>query len=256
MKNDSINKTEDFINKAIAKHNNRYDYSLVQYEKNTIPIKIICPVHGEFKQTPKNHLKGCGCPKCGNFKRDYIPQFLKVYDDTFDYSKLMLIDDKRFTLECEKHGKFITNINEHLSGCGCPKCKEEMEKGIQISNPNTLTLSNLFIHIIQPLTIMGVGIKSNVYDKTIQNFLKDTTSGKYRLDIELYNFLLFSFITIENILLNKDINYKVSNYTAEEINQYLVTKISQSLECSTDEFNDLKNRLFKKFNSYYMLSIR
>lgn len=25
---------------------------------------IICPIHGEFWQTPHLHLKGCGCPKC------------------------------------------------------------------------------------------------------------------------------------------------------------------------------------------------
>jgi len=27
-------------------------------------IKIICPFHGVFEQTPKNHIKGQNCPNC------------------------------------------------------------------------------------------------------------------------------------------------------------------------------------------------
>ena len=30
-------------------------------------IIIICPIHGEFEQTPWNHIKiGCGCQKCSH----------------------------------------------------------------------------------------------------------------------------------------------------------------------------------------------
>jgi len=45
-------------------HNNKYDYSLVNYKNNKTKIKIICPVHGEFKQNPSIHMAGSGCPKC------------------------------------------------------------------------------------------------------------------------------------------------------------------------------------------------
>ena len=31
-------------------------------------ICIICPIHGEFWQTPANHLRGQGCPKCNSSK--------------------------------------------------------------------------------------------------------------------------------------------------------------------------------------------
>lgn len=49
--------TEEFIAKARQIHGNKYDYSKVEYEKNDIQVCIICPIHGEFWQTPKNHLK-------------------------------------------------------------------------------------------------------------------------------------------------------------------------------------------------------
>lgn len=56
---------EDFIIKANKIHNNFYNYDKVIYGKNNKEkVIIICPKHGEFLQTPHDHLNGCGCPKC------------------------------------------------------------------------------------------------------------------------------------------------------------------------------------------------
>ena len=56
--------TEDFIERAKKIHGDKYDYSKVEYINAKTPIKIICNKHGEFEQTPSNHLLKCGCPKC------------------------------------------------------------------------------------------------------------------------------------------------------------------------------------------------
>ena len=59
--------TEDFIKKAKEVHGDKYDYSKVVYEHNQKKVCIICPEHGEFWQTPNNHIGAsnkCGCPKC------------------------------------------------------------------------------------------------------------------------------------------------------------------------------------------------
>ena len=53
-----------FIEKAKNIHKDKYDYSRVEYIDSKTKICIICPIHGEFWQTPANHLKGDGCPKC------------------------------------------------------------------------------------------------------------------------------------------------------------------------------------------------
>ena len=43
-------------------HNKKYDYSKVVWDKgNRQRVIIICPKHGEFTQTVKNHLRGKGC---------------------------------------------------------------------------------------------------------------------------------------------------------------------------------------------------
>jgi len=45
-------------------HNNKYDYSLVEYTNSHIKIKIVCQKHGVFEQKPFKHLQSQGCPKC------------------------------------------------------------------------------------------------------------------------------------------------------------------------------------------------
>ena len=56
--------TESFITKAKNLHGDKYDYSKVEYKGINENVCIICPKHGEFWQTPSNHLNGCGCQKC------------------------------------------------------------------------------------------------------------------------------------------------------------------------------------------------
>ena len=53
-----------FIQKAISTHGNLYDYSKVNYIESSKAVIIICPVHGEFEQTPNSHIQGSGCQKC------------------------------------------------------------------------------------------------------------------------------------------------------------------------------------------------
>lgn len=55
---------EMFIEKANEVHNNRYDYSRVEYLRSDYKVEIICKKHGSFFQQPQSHLLGTGCPKC------------------------------------------------------------------------------------------------------------------------------------------------------------------------------------------------
>ncbi len=61
--------TEQFIAKAKRVHGDKYDYSLVSYERRELPVKIVCPVHGEFEQWTHHHLSGSGCRKCAVDRR-------------------------------------------------------------------------------------------------------------------------------------------------------------------------------------------
>ena len=125
---------EEFEYKSNIIHNNRYDYSLVEYVNNSTKINIICPVHGEFKQIPNSHLLGKGCKKCGvqsahqkqsKTLEEYTNIFQKVHGDKYDYSKLEKLPNRKVNILCKNHGYFIQPISDHKRGHGCPKCGDE-----------------------------------------------------------------------------------------------------------------------------------
>lgn len=59
---------EEFIKRAREVHGDKYDYSQVIYKNNRTPVIIICKKHGPFLQSPSNHLRDQGCPKCAAFR--------------------------------------------------------------------------------------------------------------------------------------------------------------------------------------------
>jgi len=62
----AINKN-DYITKRIHSiHGNYYDCSKIDYTGLDNPIKLICPIHGEFEITPHSITsQKAGCSKCG-----------------------------------------------------------------------------------------------------------------------------------------------------------------------------------------------
>jgi hypothetical protein len=138
--------TKDFIEKAIKKHGNKYDYSKVEYKSRRDKVLIICPKHGEFWQNASSHLSGCGCPECGNVRKittkSFIEKAKKVHGDKYDYSKVDITGSNKtkICLICPTHGEFWQTPNAHLNGQGCPKCpkqrnyKYSLEEFIDVSN--------------------------------------------------------------------------------------------------------------------------
>ena len=117
-----------FIEKSIIIHKNKYNYSLINYINNSTPIKIICPEHGVFEQSPHAHLNGSGCPKCVGFNKtteEFIKEAKLIHDNKYDYS---LVEYKNATnkikIICNKHGIFEQTPNKHLNGNGCKHCFE------------------------------------------------------------------------------------------------------------------------------------
>ena len=119
--------TDDFIKKAKAVHGDKYDYSQSEYMGSKIKVKIICPIHGVFEQTPKNHLAGAGCQICaGRPKVDtdlFIEQARKVHGNKYDYSKVdYQSTHKNVSIICPIHGVFEQTPHNHLCGKGCQIC--------------------------------------------------------------------------------------------------------------------------------------
>jgi very-short-patch-repair endonuclease len=127
------NKTELFISKANKIHKNRYDYSKVNYINAKTKVTIVCREHGDFQQTPSNHLCNYNCQKCAkNFQLDtasFIEKAKGIHNDKYDYSKVNYINaDTQITIICKEHGEFTQIPDFHINRkCGCPKCSNNVK---------------------------------------------------------------------------------------------------------------------------------
>jgi hypothetical protein len=160
---------EQFINKAKDKHNNYYDYSLVNYTNATTKVQIICPKHGIFEQQPNNHLFGQRCIKCmgDNVRKarkfsveNWIDIFKKTHNDRYDYSLVKKFNGSgmlnKVIIICPKHGEFLMRPQSHSKGVNCPHCniskgEDEIEKYL-IKNKIKYTTQYTFIDCINPKT--------------------------------------------------------------------------------------------------------
>lgn len=124
--------TKEFIKKSKVVHHNKYDYLLADYKNSKTKVIIICPEHGEFEQTPKDHLKGRGCQKCkyaylshkfSSNIDEFIQKAVKIHGVKYDYSKAIYVNwDTNINITCPIHGAFEQRVGNHLNGKGCPGC--------------------------------------------------------------------------------------------------------------------------------------
>ena len=128
---------QEVIAEFVTIHGNVYDYSLVEYVNTMTPVRIICPIHGQFIQTPNNHRRGqrCGeCKKESQRKRNishrkdtkhFISLANSVHGATYDYSRVNYVNQQtKITIVCKKHGPFDQRPGNHTQGQGCPKCRQ------------------------------------------------------------------------------------------------------------------------------------
>lgn len=126
--------TNWFINKAREIHGNFYNYDESKYVKNNIPLKIICPFHGEFFQEPRAHLSGQGCSDCGKLKtigshilglKELEKRSKELYRDYYIFSESEYNGQNNdIKIICPIHGEFITTPYKHMyNSTGiCPEC--------------------------------------------------------------------------------------------------------------------------------------
>lgn len=123
------NKSQDkFLEQAREKHKNKYDYSEIRYKNSHTKIKIICPEHGPWDQTPASHLVGNGCAFCAGVKSNtkiFIEKSIKIHGGRYDYSIVNYLGKMiKVKIICRDHGVFNQIPKRHLGGLGCPDCND------------------------------------------------------------------------------------------------------------------------------------
>jgi hypothetical protein len=133
---------KEFIEKAVAVHGHRYDYSKAAYSRSGVQTTITCKKHGEFSQTPLKHLQGQGCRKCAqedlNKRRnqkardEFIARAKQVHQGKYDYGASVYIDARTaLVIGCPTHGLFKQTADGHLGGSGCIKCRDDQNRKLQ-----------------------------------------------------------------------------------------------------------------------------
>lgn len=123
------------IKKANIKFNGKFTYDLTNAARVTDKILIHCPVHGNYTQTARVHLRSAhGCSKCGNVnvsklqrktQEQFIAEAVQAHGNKYDYSLVKYNgDSSKITITCPEHGEFIQQAGSHIgkSKCGCKKC--------------------------------------------------------------------------------------------------------------------------------------
>ena len=130
---------EEFIESSKKIHDDKFNYSKVNYIDSTTYVNIICNTCGcEFKQSPNSHLRGNGCPMCNPSHKmntiEFIERSVNTHGNFYNYSKVNYINSKTdVEIICPIHGSFFQNPISHINGCGCRKCKQsKLEKEINM----------------------------------------------------------------------------------------------------------------------------
>lgn len=149
-----IKTQQQFEQLASETHNNKYDYSHSKFEKYKQHIKIRCDVHGYFTQLAIDHLNGSGCIKCRDDNRrltldQFVARATKIHNNKFTYSQVKYVNIKtKVDIVCKVHGVFNQMPYNHLSGQGCPSCRQRNSSKKckawlnQISSLNNITIQH------------------------------------------------------------------------------------------------------------------
>lgn len=148
----------------------QYDYSLFTYSGTTKPGVIICPKHGEFKNTYAKLVSKHGCQQCGFEARgkhsklsheDAIANMRNAMPQ-YNYDKFTYTGSSgKSTVICEKHGEFEISYASIVGKHGCHKCKAD--------------------RTIETHTIPIDEIRRRLADKhPTLNFSKFTHNGQYK----------------------------------------------------------------------------
>lgn len=164
-------KLENYKQEASLIHENRYSYEYItidNFKKKKQKVILKCNQCEEvFSTWFSAHLSSNNrgiCPNCNpkNIPLENQIAKAKLVHNRYDYSLIKEQDysalKNKVPIICPDHGIFYQNLNNHISGQGCPACS--LPKGeIMIKNK----LDELGIEYIQQKTFKGCKYKQSLH---------------------------------------------------------------------------------------------
>ena len=218
------NSKKSFLSQSNKIHDNKYDYSKVDYTSATNKVTIICSEHGEFEQTPNNHLsKKNKCPKCAlkyNLSQESVDNFLKTLNIKTQLNNREILNGKELDIYIPSHNIAIEynglywhseeylNNNYHLNKT--QECEKQSIKLIHIFEDEWLYKQEIVKSRLQ--NILGLtpnkiyGRKTEIREVSskitkeflIDNHIQGNVNSKINLGL-YYNDELVSLMTFGNL---------------------------------------------------------
>lgn len=164
-----MKEVEDFVQDSIKTHGEKYDYSQVDYQGGKKMVKLICPKHGEFFQTPNNHQRGNGCPNCNSSKgEEQIKRFLESHQIVFIQQHTFPDLKDRRLLKCDFYlpdHKMVIEFHgrqhyEAVNSFGGSKALIENQRRDQLKK-DFLTANNI--------KFLEISYKDNLFEKLVEH---------------------------------------------------------------------------------------
>lgn len=111
--------TKSFVDACNYIHGGRYIYDKTKYVKRNQKVIITCPGHGDFEQTPGNHLYGYGCALCAGVNKLTLEKIKAATHKKYGVDYAMQDKDLAFkNVEAKRQGgTFSTSsVEEHVKG--------------------------------------------------------------------------------------------------------------------------------------------
>lgn len=129
---------QEFVERSRKNHGDKYTYHEETYNGTKKHTIITCPIHGDFPQTPKNHMEGQGCPQCGkeyaiNVRKcqweDFIKESNKRFLNKYEFPNIeneYENSHSKITIRCKECGNVFQKIAcDHITSAdgGCQQCR-------------------------------------------------------------------------------------------------------------------------------------
>ena len=274
MATDLESRKQKFLQDAHKVHCNKYTYDIGNYVNNSTKLTITCPEHGDFQQTPRDHIHSqAGCSTCAITKRqetklkilieskqtlgDLYPELLKQWDyERNDVDPFCISPHTKIHVHwvCVRGHKTFSSLTNKVNGSGCKYCSS----GVSKLELNVYSLIKaMFDDALWSVRLYGM--EADIYIPSLDSVIEvdghpwHNTEDSFRRDLnktknfQKHNLSLIRFRDNKNIQIHGDVfsfNYSSLDSELRRFFDYLNHKLDVAFDIT--EVLTKKDDLFEQ----------